>query len=77
MAIITEYICTQCGEHEEAAIASGAPIPSLCYKCQEQENDRKRREYFHGLDGLTIEERIRRIEEWIYDYKPSNRDVRY
>jgi len=39
----------------------------ICYDCSIQEQQNERIEHFEGLDVLTIEERIRRIEEWMYD----------
>lgn len=70
MAYLIWIICKKCGKESQVAVNSGMPAPSLCDECQQKDINKKRREYFHGLDGLTIEERLRRIEEWIYDYKP-------
>lgn len=70
MAIILEFVCRVCNQPKESAVASGSPTPTICNECKKFENDQKRREHFHGLDGLTIEERLRKIEKWIYDYKP-------
>jgi len=78
MAIVLDFTCKVCGRNDQTAVGSGRPAPTICNACQKLEDDCKRREHFHGLDGLTLEERIRRIEEWIYDYRPpaSINDIR-
>lgn len=70
MAYLRYIKCKGCGNERQVAVNSGMPTPDLCNECQKKNNDIKRRTYFHGLDGLTIEERLRKIEEWIYDYEP-------
>ena len=69
MAMIV-YTCVVCGRKGQIAVSSGCVAPSLCTGCKKLESDCTRREHFHGLDGLTVEERLRKIERWIYDYKP-------
>ena len=75
MAIVTMITCSKCLKHRQVTCASGELI-STCDECRNTEIDRERREHFSGLDGLTIEERLRNIEEWIYNYRPY-REPRY
>ena len=79
MAFIQEYTCKECGKKSKIAVQSGGIAPKFCAECERKESDIKRIEYFKGLDGLTIEQRLRKVEKWIYDYKaPINyRDVRF
>lgn len=70
MAVVVPYHCIKCHKTGRIAVGSGEPAPSLCSECSAKEKDMKRREHFAGLEGLALEERIRRIEEWIYDYRP-------
>lgn len=42
----------------------------ICPACKKVDEAQKREAHFKMLDGLTIEERLRRVEEWIYDYNP-------
>ena len=42
----------------------------ICSECKKELVDNERREYFEALDKLSMEERLRKIEEWIYDYEP-------
>ena len=71
MAVVVYCVCLKCGKCWRKAVGSGRPAPTICPECDKKEKDQKRREHFHGLDGLSLEERIRKIEEWIYDYRPS------
>ena len=79
MAHVVAYMCIKCGKHEHEAIGAGSPTPTTCSECRKKETDQKRILHFQGLNGLSLEERVRRIEEWIYDYKvPINiRDARF
>jgi hypothetical protein len=45
--------------------------PTICGACKAREIDLARIEHFAKLDALPIEERLRRIETWIYDYRPQ------
>lgn len=79
MAFVTDYRCNKCGKTGKIAVGAGQLAPNICTECDAKEKDIKRRTHFSDLDGLTIEERLRRVEEWIYDYKIpiSIRDVRF
>lgn len=66
MAYITTNRCITCG-HTWQGIGGSTE----CTECYSSRIGREKREYFGALDALTIEERIRRIEEWIYYYKPE------
>jgi len=79
MALVVEFVCSKCNKHSQMAIGCGSPTPTVCNSCNRIQSERLRRQYFSGLDGLTIEERLRNIEEWIYDYRPPKdiNDVRY
>ena len=70
MALTVDILCKFCGKTERISIPSGGLTPTVCCNCRKRFRDRKKREHFGGLDALTIEERLRKIEEWIYDYKP-------
>jgi hypothetical protein len=70
MAVITSCTCHTCGKSWRGAVGSGCPPHTECSECKTKRQDIARREHFGGLDGLSIEERLRRVEEWIYNYKP-------
>jgi hypothetical protein len=67
MARLVNVFCISCGLLKQVAIGSGEVSPSLCLDCQKKEEDKRRRQYLKGLEGLTVEERLARIEELLYD----------
>ena len=77
MAVVVNGLCIECDKPFTTTIDSGQPIPLVCPKCLALEEEKSRRLYFGGLDGLTIEERLRKIEEWIYDHKPYRGPVQF
>ena len=76
MAMIRNFICSVCNSASTGCVNPGTA--DICNSCVRKKVDRDKREYFHGLDGLTTEERLRRIEEFIYNYKvPANTRILY
>ncbi|RLI71033.1 hypothetical protein DRO91_06075 [Candidatus Heimdallarchaeota archaeon] len=69
MAYLATIHCVVCDETKEEVIGAGA-LRNVCGSCMRAEN--KKREVMHlkGLEALTTEERLKRIESWIYNYKP-------
>ena len=66
MLLVTNK-CLECGKKKRMDYHTSNGI---CYDCQKLKEKAKRDAHFTFLDGLPIEARIRKIEEWIYDYKP-------
>ena len=70
MAYSTTITCTKCLKLKTIIVSSG-DFTTVCGECKAAEEQEKRDKYFAELDKLTLEERVRRIEEWIYDYQPQ------
>ncbi len=70
MALVVEIDCGICGRHETTTISSGGVRPEICSGCQKATEDSLRMRHFQGLDAMAINDRLRRVEKWIYDYKP-------
>ena len=64
VAYLEYWKCSKCNEE----VYSDIPRNRICHICQEKIDEENRRKHFDSLDKLTIEERIRNIEEWIYDH---------
>lgn len=69
MAFLAHGICSKCGKDFTKMIASGGGIPTICSNCEAKETTNRRLQYLKGLEALTVEERLKKIEKWIYDYK--------
>jgi hypothetical protein len=70
MALIYHIICSVCGKAKDV-LASANSYLNICNECQKKQDDIKRQAWLFERSRLSIEERIRKIEEWIYDYKPN------
>lgn len=69
MAFVTAFTCVNCDTVRIEVITPGR----VCVKCRGQESDRARRVHLDGLKGLTIEERLDRIEKELYDTAAKRR----
>lgn len=65
MALIRTIKCIKCGKTNY--IYNNGEV---CYECGYIETKKQKDNYFRLLDELSMEDRVRKIEEWIYDYKP-------
>lgn len=70
MAVLSRITCERCGEKADVM---HAPMdrPKVCGPCVAKELGSKRDQHFAELDALPLEARLRRVEEWIYDYRPQ------
>ncbi len=64
MALVTTRNCITC--HESFAAVNEQ---TECNNCKASAAQALREKHFNDLDNLSVEERLRRIEEWIYNYK--------
>lgn len=67
MAITTSIKCRKCGE-KKYVTHSVSDYPTVCSDCRKIEADAEKTAFFAELDKLTTEQRLRRVEEWQYDY---------
>ena len=72
MAYQTTITCRECGKNKQVIVPSSGGYVSECGECKAKIEQEMRDRHFAELDALSLEERIRRIEEWIYDYKPTH-----
>lgn len=77
MAYMREVVCQQCHNKYGEVSPPEWPYVHICPACTQIKKDADKKAHFDQLDALTVEERLRRIEEWIYNYKPpiNVRDV--
>jgi len=67
MAVFRRIHCPQCNQEKEV-MTSANNLPSICSDCKRANQKAEREEYFAKLDKLSTEERLRLVEEWIYDH---------
>ena len=66
MAFVTTITCSVCGETKPVTFADG-DYHTVCNDCTNKERIQKRTIYLNGLTFLSVEERLRKIEEMLYD----------
>jgi len=71
MALCRQIVCDQCGKEREVWFSASGGLPPVCHGCLEANADVKKKQTLADLAALPIEQRLARIEEWIYDYKPQ------
>lgn len=71
MAVLSQITCTGCGLTTHVSHRPGDRPPRVCHQCARKSAEEVRAEKLKALAELPIEDRIARIEAWIYDYRPS------
>lgn len=69
MALVAEFICRTCEKPRHEVVHQSR----ICIECRTIESSRARRVHFAGLKGLTIEERLQRLEEQAYNLDTERR----
>lgn len=67
MAILTTITCSVCGETKQEA-RSASDYSRECAECKSAAKDKAEREWKAGREGLTLEERIRELEHFMYHH---------
>jgi hypothetical protein len=71
MALVSSIRCEKCGKAKDVWYSSSQGKPRICADCTAEAVAKKRAEHFAELDKLSIHDRLRRVEEWQYDYEPQ------
>jgi hypothetical protein len=68
VAVISRITCGGCGYESHVSHRPNYPPPSLCGACQTKKADADKADELAALEALPVEERLKRIEGWIYDW---------
>lgn len=71
MSLLSKIKCARCGTTTHVNHSPADPPPEICNVCRGKDVASKRDQHFAELDALSTEERLRRVETWIYDYRPQ------
>lgn len=69
MALIREFVCITCG----STVMEVTDYSNVCGQCRTNEANARKRMHLASLKGLTVEERLARIEEELYDSNANKR----
>lgn len=72
MAVLSTITCKDCGIRSSVAHRVSREPPEVCGACATKREDMKKAEHLGGLAALPVEERLRRIEEWVYHHKQNH-----
>lgn len=67
MAYNTVIVCLACDKEKNVTVSSGGLSPNICKDCRAAKEKDAKQKHFEELDQMTLEQRIRRIEEILYD----------
>jgi hypothetical protein len=73
--ILVEIICQECGKKKKEGVSSGWSEPAICSECKNKKEEKEKRKFLEKLEGLSYMERIRRIEEKIYDIEKNKQSL--
>ena len=66
-------VCLICGTEYREIFADGSAVSNGCPSCTESDLEKRKRKYFEKLDAMTLEERVRRIEEMQFNQHNAGR----
>lgn len=70
MAVVSQIKCEACGLESHVSHSPARPKPKVCHSCARKAATKTREDALAELAALPTEERLQRIEAWIYDYRP-------
>lgn len=76
MAIVVMVNCPTCGKASQEARASN-DYSLECAKCKNEKATKAEREWKSGREGLTIEERLRELEHFMYHHGSHYRPITF
>jgi len=68
MALTSLIVCKKCRQEKSVVHPASRQPGEVCGDCLVETGEEKKQAHLAELAALPIKERIRRIEEWIYDH---------
>lgn len=69
MAVLSSIKCEACGTNTHVSHRPDDAPPKACHQCACKAAEKTREQALNEIAALPLEERLRRIEAWIYDYR--------
>ena len=73
MAYYQHYTCKQCGSARYEVLHEDR----ICQQCRKKNEEEDKANHFLELSKLPLDQRIRRIEEWVYAHDAKPHPSRY
>jgi hypothetical protein len=71
MALLSRITCDTCRKDKDTWHNSGSFPPTTCSECLRNKEAAAKKDHLDALAKLPTEERMRRIEEFIYEHAKS------
>lgn len=68
MAFLETICCSVCNKTKQIISNSGSFGPRICRECSAKQAAKQKKKYLAEYAALPLEERIAKIEEWIYEH---------
>lgn len=79
MALCRTITCKECGQEKRVWFGGGEITPEVCNECDGKQAEAEKQTYLDTLAKLPTKERLRRIEEWMYNHSKGHpqRPIRF
>lgn len=77
MACYETVYCRECGNSYTVDTTQGPPIQHTCPSCTRHREDEAWHDELTKLRALTMQERLEKIERWIFEYRSPYRRVMF
>jgi hypothetical protein len=79
MAFVTTIFCQTCNRDKQVTTSGGISDPIICHECALKEEQNQMKMHFAGLKALSVEDRLEKLEQWMYEHKktPHPRQISY
>lgn len=67
MAMLVSIFCRTCKKSKQVIAGSGLR-PTICSECKAKKSNQDEKAHFARLDSMTIKDRVREIEVWMYEH---------
>ena len=69
VALLIKIHCEVCKKEKNVMVAASRARPTVCNACRIAKERQDERLHFLRLDGMTVRQRLREIEAWVYLHK--------
>jgi len=69
MAIIVSIHCNVCKKKKNVTVGGADLHPIVCAECRVKQENQDEIAHFARLDGMSVEDRLREMEVWVYKHK--------
>jgi hypothetical protein len=69
MSVVSNIKCNTCHKNKQVWHGGGDPPPKTCEECVQAKEAKEKQKALSEVAGLPLLERIKRLEEFMYDHQ--------